>query len=1161
VKIDGHTLPEGTKFITEESFLVKTTPGIMNKANFAVLLPPSSIPEQFQKNLSVLVTQGLDTARPNLEVTMEPELLRVGVGVLEKEPFFRFRTNYGDFVKKWFLEIRDEMGREVWSGFGVSTPPAEVPWSGQTDAGLLIKPGLYSYQFKVEDKRGRQDWTPLHFFRVVSKADPLTRQDRRVEIPSIGDFNIFKDGKRSIPLVAKPTIHVQGWTRPENQVTVNSLLVPVDSETGQFQMEFYTSPGDKEMIVSATTPEGETTTYRQTVKVKDSVFFMAALGEEQLGVNFQDGNIETAGQEELFRNGFYENGRLSYYLKGKLKGKFLVKSHYDTDDERSLLFTNLDPEDYYPVYGDASTRDYEAIDTRERFYFVVEMDRSFAKWGSFKTEFNDTELGSYSRTLSGLKVDFETLGSTVYGDPKQGLKVFWAKASHRADHNEFAATGGSLYYLRNRRVIEGSEKIRVETRDKIQSMTISSYDLVEGKDYEMDYDEGRILLSRPLSSVAATDTLITADILDGNSVFLVVDYEFDAGFHAFETENKGIRGYTHLGDHLRVGGTAVEEKRQNSDYDLRAVDAQFKFGRNTKITAEYATSIQEQMTQAISYNGGLSFDEPGLIEGQHTRPRENAYLVKGETKPHKNVEVAGYLQDVEPSFSNDHLKSQEATKKYGLAARYKITDFFYFRYRYDWKEVVDQLRPFDENNFSGPFNSVQTHTAQGVYDDGQWLLEAEYRHEKDDLPETNLSPTLISEIPFDDGLAFKLGYHFNERMLPYVKFQTTIHGKANNQFGPGIRYQVTKNFAAYLEQMIGNVGDSTYFGFEKIEENGARTYTNLRLIDRGIGSKTLASAIGSSFSLTEKSRVYSEREYSSYETQDGYADILGYKGELGNHWDFDARFERRHFDNATTRRLDSQAEQNLLRTNSFNTVSGAVAYADGKKLRARTALEFRRDQDTPRVSQWVTRNSLEYKITQDLSFLSNLNYGKSFFTNPDDVPADFMEFSSGFAFRPVERDRLNVLGRYTYVRDLANDVQFQNSLFAGLENDETSHVLAMDLAYDLHKYLGMADKIAYKNAILKSSLTSEVTVHNILLAHRFNVHVTRKWDVALEYRVFFQSDAAKTIRHGALAEIDREFFDYARLGLGYNFTDFDDDLRKVNNFNSHGPFVRLTGKF
>lgn len=1160
VKIDGHTLPEGTKFISEESYLVRTTPGIINKANFAVLLPPSPVPVEYQKDLMVMVTQGVDTSRPLLEIQLTDPIVRAGLGVLEKEPHFKMQGNYMEYVKSWRIEVRDEFGNEIWTGLGISTPPTDVFWNGQTNTGTLVRPGVYSYQLKIVDHSDREDWTPLRFFHVVSKVDDNAKH-KVLEIPPIGDFNIFQDGKQTIPLIAKPTLRIQGKTIIGNQVAINGQPVTVDPETGLFQMEIYTTPGEKEIIVNSTSIEGETISFRQKVKVKDSTFFMVALAEEQLGVNFVDGNLDSSGDDETLKEGFYEDGRLSYYLRGKLKGKFLVKSKFDTSDKRSALFTNLDPDNYYPIYGDASERNYEALGTNERFFMLVEMDRSFIKWGSFKTEFTDTELATYDRTLSGLKANYESVGTTPYGDPNRGAKLFWNKTQNLADHNEFAATGGSLYYLRNRRVVEGSEKLRVETRDKIQDIPIESYDLQEGRDYEIDYAEGRILLTRPLSSLAASDTLVTRDIIDGNPVYLIVDYEFDAPPESFENQNRGIRGYTQMGDHLRVGGTAVEEKRQNHDYDLRGVDAQLKIGRNTKINAEYAESINKQTANSISYNGGLSFRNASPIRGR--RPREAGYLIKGQSKPVKNLETSAYLRNVEPGFSTSNIISQEGLKKYGAQAKYKFTESLYARYRYDSNNVVSQLRPLEERGFLAPFEKLDSHTAQLVYDDGKWLGVAEYLRQLYDIPVTNRRNSLLSEFPFDNAVSGKLGYRFVDNILPYVKVQSAISGKPDHQYGLGVRAEVAKNVFGYIEQMVGNIGDSTYFGFEKVREDGARSYLNLKSFDRGIGSKTLSTSIGSSYSLTEKSRVYSEREYSDYLSQDGYADILGYEGKINDRWDYDARYERRHLDGSQSRLLDNQADASFLRTNTSNTVYGGLGYAHSKKLRAKTSLEVRRDQDAPELLQWVTRNSLEYKINQDLSYLGRLDYGKSRFVDGNNIgtPANFMEFNTGFAYRPVEQDWLNILTRYTYIKNIANDLQFATDYLQALPSDEVAHIMAIDLAYDLGRYLGMANKFGYKLASYENSQTDEAYISTFLFVHRFNFHVTRKWDAALEYRGLWQFQTANSLRHGALVEVDREVYDYVRLGAGYNFTDFDDDLRKSNDYNSHGPFVRMTGKF
>ena len=1163
VKIDGHSLPEGTKFVTEEAYLVKTTAGIMNKANFAVLLPPSGIPENFKKDLMVMVTQGVDVSRPTLDVNIEPSIVKLGVGVLEKEPVFVFNDNYGKFIKKWSLEIRDEAGKEVWTGFGVGQPPAEVVWSGMTEAGLLIAPGIYSYQFKVRDAKNREDWTALKFFEVYSKLDPKAEKNYHPEIPPIGDFNVFKDGKQSIPLVAKPVVRVQGKTQPKNTIKINDMPVSVDAENGMFQKEFFVEPGEYEARITAITPSGESTSFSKKIKVKDSTFFMVALAEQQLGENWTKGAMEAA-ETDAYKDGFRQDGRLSYFLKGKLKGKFLIKSHYDTADKGSQLFTNLNPNDYYPIYGDNSTRDYEAKDTAQRLYVLVEMDRSYAKWGSFKTEFTDTELATYNRTLSGLKVNFDTLESTPYGDPKRGFKLFTADSEHQADHNELYATGGSLYYTRNRNVVQGSEKIRAEVRDKIQDMVISSFDLKEGQDYEINYEQGRILLSRSLSSVAATDTLTSTDILDGNPVYLVVDYEYDPGPNVSKVPDRGIRGYTHIGDHVRIGGTAVEEKRTGGDdYEMRAVDAVLKVGRNTKMTAEYAESTNQQMSNSVSYDGGISYADLGPLSGRHTKPRNSAYLIKAESKPVKNWDVSGYVQEVDPSFSNGNMRSQEGLKKYGLSSAYKFTDHLAARYRFDDNGVVSQLSPLELTNTQAPLKQLQTHTAQLIYDDGKYLGELEYQRRNLDAVEGTqyVAPTLVNQIPFNNGVTGKLGYHINERLLPYVKVQTTMGGKSDQQFGGGVRYEVVHNLFAYLEQMFGPLGDSTYFGFERQHGNGARSYANIRSIDRGIGDKTLSTAIGNSFSLSEKSRMYTEREYSSYQGVDGFADILGYEGKAGDHWDYGSTFERRHLVNSTTRLLDVAAQQALARANTFNTVGGNIAYADGKKFRVRTHVEVRQDQDSPRMGQIVTRNSLQYKINEDVSFLSYFNYGDTRQRDPGNNPATFAEFSNGIAIRPVDNDKLNLLARYTYLRDLGSDAQYNTGYYNNFQFDTAAHIVATDIGYDLCRYFGLVEKVAFKRSIVNTAANTGVSANSFLTASRINFHVTRKWDVALEYRILWQSASLDSLKQGTLVEIDREFYEYVRLGVGYNFTDFSDDLRDVNSFRSQGPFVRMTGKF
>ncbi|MBI4388185.1 MAG: hypothetical protein HY582_04000, partial [Candidatus Omnitrophica bacterium] len=82
-----------------------------------------------------------------------------------------------------------------------------------------------------------------------------------------------------------------------------------------------------------------------------------------------------------------------------------------------------------------------------------------------------------------------------------------------------------------------------------------------------------------------------------------------------------------------------------------------------------------------------------------------------------------------------------------------------------------------------------------------------------------------------------------------------------------------------------------------------------------------------------------------------------------------------------------------------------------------------------------------------------------------------------------------------------------------------------------------------------------------LAVTRLNFHVTRKWDLAAEYRIRFDHRVMDAMKDGWLVELDREFYEYMRFGIGYNFTDFSDDLRQSNAYSNHGFFTRVSGKF
>ena len=81
---------------------------------------------------------------------------------------------------------------------------------------------------------------------------------------------------------------------------------------------------------------------------------------------------------------------------------------------------------------------------------------------------------------------------------------------------------------------------------------------------------------------------------------------------------------------------------------------------------------------------------------------------------------------------------------------------------------------------------------------------------------------------------------------------------------------------------------------------------------------------------------------------------------------------------------------------------------------------------------------------------------------------------------------------------------------------------------------------------------------NLYIA-RADWHVQRQWDLAIEGRVL-SVEQAKDTRSGALVALYRHLSNNIKLGGGWNFTDFSDDLTNLS-YTHHGAFINVVAKF
>ena len=309
----------------------------------------------------------------------------------------------------------------------------------------------------------------------------------------------------------------------------------------------------------------------------DIEWTVIGLAEGTIGARSVADNMERAGD---FHSDLGDDARVALYLKGRVLGKYLLTLAYDSakqrDDQRVL--GALDPNAYYTVFGDGSSRRFDAA-SRENLYVRIETATFYAIYGDFQTGFDQTRLARYNRTATGVK------GEARVGQVK--LSAFAAEIGTRFRRDEIQGQGISgPYNLSSRAIVPNSEQVTLEVRDRFRSeVIVSSQTLTRFIDYDIDLLSGTITFKQPV---------LSRDF-DLNPQFIVISYEID-NLQGGEM-NAGLRAdWTSKSGALRIGASAISDRGDNARTNIGGLDVRAQLNENTELRAELGLSRSEGNT-------------------------------------------------------------------------------------------------------------------------------------------------------------------------------------------------------------------------------------------------------------------------------------------------------------------------------------------------------------------------------------------------------------------------------------------------------------------------------------------------------------------------------------------------------------------------------------
>ncbi|MCI4567004.1 hypothetical protein [Lysobacter sp. CFH 32150] len=1143
--------------------VVRELPGSVRIAGkFAIDLPNGGL---------VWATEDPTLGQPILSVQAGSTAAFEG-GRITKPLHFHGYTNYASFIDKLQVTVYRGSDTDLVTPLATIELPvsnvADAEWDGALPAGLNLQAGDdLLYVARAYGKDGTFDETNAQRVQLVTPADfergvQVLRADVQRTLGQAVDGDTAQSlqignaiyGQSQLRIQNIPVygsrVRIQGRDiARDTQLTINGQSFPVDLER-KFVAEFLEPVGTHRYDVVVKAGNAPVVTKTLDVDVTGKYSFLVALADLTLSENNVGGNIEPLAGDDRYDDDFISEGRLAFYLKGKVKGKYLITAQADTherevdrlfngflDADAQDVFRRLDPDLYYPVYGDDSTT-YRDVDTQGKLYVRVDWDQNQALWGNFNTGITGTEYGQYHRSLYGAALNWRSRGVTKLGDAKSELRAFGSEAQTALGHSEFLGTGGSLYYLRHTDVLPGSDKVTLEVRDRSTGRVEARVDLQRGADYEIDELQGRLILTRPLAQVTRENVrTLTRDMpLDGYEQLLLADYEYvPVGFNADDV-SAGVRGKQWFGDHVAIGGTWIDENRSGDDYSLRGADLTLQAGRGTYLKLEQSRTESTVAPIFYSDNGGLGFVQRnpviGAREGDAKAVEARANFKElGWTE--RDWSLGAWWRDVDAGFSVSRFDTGLGIEEYGAEFLGYFTDGFSLFGRYSHAErgtdtleqsqLTADWRLNDAARLGAELRQVSEQRLSG--DTDALLAALSYRH--------RIGATLelygVGQVTADDDDG---RYEKNNLLTLGAKYLFGDRSSVGAEVSGGSRGHGGKLDAEYRlspdHTLYGAWGYST--------DNTERDPLFNSALQNGW-------TLGQRWRLSNQASLFNESQYlkDPRDRNSGIAHTFGMDFYPAQGWHYGFTVMDGELD-AASGQVDRRAYS----------VSGGRTDA---RMQWSSKLEYREDTGAEQREQWVTTNRLFYKVNEDWRLAARVNYADT----QDDIIASagakLAEANLGFAWRPHDNTRWAAFGKYTYLYDLATLGQE-----GGVQFDQKSQVLSLEAIYQLDDRWELAGKLASRWGDYRMGRGTGTWLDSRadFAAAQVRYHLIAKWEGLAEYRWLGVRDGGD--RRGWLVGVDRQLGDNFKVGLGYNFTDFSDDLTDLE-YDNKGWFLNLAGYY
>jgi uncharacterized repeat protein (TIGR01451 family) len=976
----------------------------------------------------------------------------------------------------------EKTGTQAWEYIGINLKPGRNTLSVSAQDGFGVARGNAQISVLAPG--------PLAKIQIAAPQRPVADGASTIAVL------ISLSDAQGLPVAARTQLTLQAslgqWQTPDLDANQPGTQVFVEGGEGRFLLLPPSQPG-----------KGELSAINGKVKAIGLVEFvpnlrpMIAAGLIEGSINLRNLNpaaLQPSQSGDMFERQIqtasrsFDGGkgdaaaRAALFLKGKVLGSTLLTLAYDSDKPSdTALFRDIQPNQFYPVYGDSSARGFDAQSTG-KLYVMLQNGSNYALLGDYSTLSDNPsrQLTQYARALNGAKGRLQEGPLTVEG--------FASRTSATQVIQEFRANGTSGPFRLNLNGVVNSQQVDVLTRDRNQpSVIVKDTPLAQFIDYEIEPYTGQLLLKSPVPSVDG----------DLNPVFIRVSYSVDSGGPQHTVAGADAR--VQLNGQVTLGATVIRDADPANELNLSGVNMAVKLGDKTLATVELAHSNSELK---------------GSGSGQRVEIR------------HEDAQLQARLWGVrtDEGFYNPNSLQSAGQSEYGAKLGYSLDE--------KNRLVAEALK-----TSSGVTGADQTGMELKLEHSlpGNAKLEVGVRYSSANaysvLSALPLPGAAIPVVPSLAGLvanAAQAGYTSARVKLTvpvpnvpqadvYGLIEYAIDGSGGHEIGIGGNYAVNPTTKLYLRHDFIN------------SLNGPYT------LNPAVSQYTTVAGINTE--LSDSTQVFNEyRMGDSIDGRNSEA-AVGLRRQL--------RLSNGVGLSASVQRIKPLSGV-VIDDSSAATVG--VDYTAAADWKASSQAQW---QTSTTSRSWLFSVATASKLDENWTLLNRGLYSVQTNLTQAGGERELITAQSGFAYRPVQTDVWNALGRVEYKRNL------DGTLGAGLNRDERSWMLSSHVNVQPSRHWLLSGRYAAKWATDRSAGIESRAITQLIGA-RSTWDLTERWDIGLQGYRTWGNDAAETavgLEVGYLAWKNMWF------SVGYNVKGFKAADLAGEAYTQRGLYLRMRFKF